>query len=463
MSIRSYLIICLWVFTQACQLTPRGEEGPVYRLYKKITIPPAFVQHQDTLAFGGDIRVGDLLNNGEAAFVVYQAANSVPGGATQPCFLGAFNLAGEVLWQKGRRGRQPNRPGPVAIHDIDADGESEVICLFAPDTEAVKPFSMKNVALMILNGTDGTVEKSARPDELLKATGKGPNWVHQRILIANLRGLPTPRDFIIKLGKTIYAFDDQLQLLWTYFNPNDQYQNCPAYIPAVGDINNDGQDEINGGYYLLDQDGKVLWEKRLGKNMDSVAIDYWGSDTIRRAFCSGFGFVMDHRGDTLLVLGEDQIPHGQELRVGDFDPNLPGREMMIRYNGHRTGVKLIAQSGEVIRNFDVDESPNNTGMEVVYWNGPGQPAMLYNGGALWTGEGKLLCHFPALKNPPAGHQRQGWYHCIPADLTGDRGEEVILYNPWERHLFIYTANRRGWKKPVYFKPADRQYNTRLMD
>jgi hypothetical protein len=235
--------------------------------------------------------------------------------------------------------------------------------------------------------------------------------VHQRILIANLCGNDTSQDFIIKLGTRIIAFDHELNVLWTYTNSWDEYQNCPAYIPSVGDMDDDGLDEINGGYYILAADGIPVWEKKLGKNMDSVTINWWDHKKKKRAFASGFGHVLDREGNILLQLGGKEVPHGQELRVADFEGTLPGNEMIVRYNGHNEQVMLVGNSGKIIRRFTINRSPNNTGMEVVYWFGTGKPAMLYNGGMLWKGDGSRSFVLPGLP-PVRGAARQGWYHCI---------------------------------------------------
>ncbi|WP_373511860.1 hypothetical protein [Persicitalea sp.] len=431
-------------------------------LHQKIPIPSAFLTTIDGLTYAGDLRLGDLTNDGQADFIVYRAANSVDGGAVQPCFLGAFDQNGKVLWQKGEGGLQPNRPGPVVVFDIDGDGKTEVLTFFVKDTETVVPQSMANVVVQILDGSTGRVKQQASPPQLTSSRGQGPNWVHQRILIANLRGNSTPQDFIVKLGKKIIAFDNELRVLWTYENEWDEYANCPAYVPAVGDMDNDGRDEINGGYYVLSPDGKPLWEKKLGKNMDAVVIDYWDNYEKKRAFCSGFGHVMDEKGNAILALGEEVVPHGQELRVAHFSDDLPGPQMMIRYNGHNTDMMLVGQNGKIIRKFKVNESPNNTGMDAIYWEGSGQPAYLYNGGTLWNGQGRLAHTFTELPSVQ-GNLRQGWYHCVPADICGDAREEAVLYNPWDRYVFIFTPapfRKTAFKK---YQPGPRQYNVRLLD
>ena len=430
-------------------------------LYKKVMVPEGLRTVSHELEYGGDVRIGDLQNNGEVDLLVYRAAAFQDGGACQPSFLGAFTQNGKILWTKGKGGFQPNRPGPVAIYDIDADGKTEVICLFTEHPETVESHSMKNVSIMILDGETGNIKQQASPPQLTSSTGEGPNWVHQRIFICNLSGHKTPQDFIIKLGTKIIAFNQNLEVLWNYENEWDEYQNCPAYIPCVGDMDGDGLDEINGGYFILDASGKPVWEKKLGKNMDSVAIDFWDSKTEKRAFGSGFGYVLDKQGNTILKLGEELVPHGQELRVGDFDINSPGNEMIIRYNGHFEQVLLVGNSGKILSRFDLNFSPNNTGMEVVFWNGHEKEALLYNGGMLWKGDGSQSCKLPGLPQE-TGNKRQGWYHCIPANITGDECEEVLAYNPWSTEIFIFTQKGSDSKKFHGYSATPRQYNARLM-
>ena len=126
----------------------------------------------------------------------------------KPCFIGAFNLEGEPMWEVGAGPTQPSRPGPVAIHDIDGDrdGHAEIICFFKIEGDA-EPDSLSNVVIQIRDGVTVEVKAQSAPPDLTKCSGEGTNWVHQRILIAKLRGLDTPRKFVIKLGSVVIAFD----------------------------------------------------------------------------------------------------------------------------------------------------------------------------------------------------------------------------------------------------------------
>lgn len=425
-------------------------------LLKGVAVPDRFLAKSQYGLFGGDIRIGDLTGDGRMDLLVYRSVDGV-----KPCFIGAFTLEGEILWQRGGMGDQPIRPGPVAIHDIDGDGNSEVICFFHDPTVSCPPESLQDVVVQILDGATGNMERSVHPQEFDVIHGEGPNWVHQRLLVANLRGSPNPRDFIVKLGSSILAFNHRLEVIWRHTNSWVEYSRCPAYIPCVGDIDGDGKDEINGGYFLLDDDGAPFWEKQLGRHMDSVAISEWDNGQVR-AFCSGYGHVMDCHGNEILRLGEHNVPHGQELRVGRFDASKPGMQMMIRYNGHTPDVLLVGQMGEVLRRFRVNESPNNTGMETIWWQGPSETALLYNGGSLWRGDGNKYSDLPGLP-PVRGDARQGWYHCIPVDVSESPGEEILVYNPWDRHVFLFSKGDQKGRRMKRFNAGPRQYNVRLMD
>ncbi len=428
-------------------------------LLARVEIPEpvlaTYVFEGQTLEYGGDIRVGDLTGNGTVDLIAFRTGQ----GGFKPNFIAAFTLDGELLWQVGSGGGQPARPGPLAVYDINEDGKAEIITLFhQPSGEPTDTF--RDCVFQIRDGTTGDVLQEAKPPIFDSISGDGPNWVHQRILICNLRGTDAPQDFIIKLGEKVLAFDDSLRMLWEYTIPWNEYSACSSYIPSVGDIDGDGMDEINGGYYLLDQDGTVLWEKQVAPHMDSVAIVPWDKGTMR-AICSGHGHVLDEQGNVILSLGDQWVPHGQEVRVAHF-LEMDEHQMAIRYNGHTPQVIVVDTAGTVRYQFEINQSPNNTGMEAVYWNGLDKPALLYNGGQLYNGAGTLFQALPDLPEPH-GPARMAWYHCIPGDFTGDAREDIILYNPWDRYVYLYTPYPYYPAKHQAYQATPKQYNVRLMD
>ena len=451
------LALTLWAAgSLSAAAEPRGQ--PI--LFRRVEVPGRLTTTETVegarLTYGGDVRIGDLTGDGQVDFVVFR---NVPN-TTKPSYLAAFAIDGNILWESGSGGGQPVRPGPVAMHDFDGDGRAEVLCFFVDGSEAPGD-SLADVVLQLRDGATGRVLRQSAPGELRAQRGDGPNWVHQRLLACNLRGTDSPRDFVVKVGDKLFAYDEALRPLWTYRIRWNAYGRCGAYIPAVGDIDGDGRDEVNGGYFLLDAHGKPLWENPLGSHMDSVAIAEWDGGRMR-AICSGFGHVVDARGRVVLRLGEGLVPHGQEVRVADFLPESPGPEMAIRWNGHAPDVIVVTRTGKVAHRFRLNDSPNHTGMEAVFWHGPDGPAILYNGGMLWTGRGEPLAALPGLPEP-IGPSRMGWYHAIPANVCGDAREDVVVYNPWTAAIWIYTP--APFERAAFggYVPTARQCNVRLMD
>jgi len=57
----------------------------------------------------------------------------------------------------------------------------------------------------------------------------------------------------------------------------------------------------------------------------------------------------------------------------------------------------------------------------------------------------------------------GWHHCIPANICGDARQEVVLYNPWDPQIYIYTPSPAEPDAYTGYIAGPRQYNPRLMD
>ncbi|MFP4249557.1 MAG: hypothetical protein ACLFU7_07845 [Armatimonadota bacterium] len=446
-------------------------------LWREVAVPEEFQGPGPAGPCGGDIRVGDLDGDGRADFVCFRNLAGL-----KPAFIGAFDLDGEALWSFGDPSREvlvveedgekrvgltpPERPGPVAVADVDGDGRTEVLALvLAKNVERTHHWQLDGVEFVLLDGATGEVKRRGRCETLTAADAYvdgdllPANFVHLRLMLADLRGCGRPGDFVLKAGKTVFAFTDEFELLWTYDCPWNRYPEHCAYIPAVGDVDGDGRDEVNLGNALIDADGEPLWERFLGAHNDSVLVEEWEGRL--RAICSGHGHVLDERGKALVRLGGQHVPHGQEVRCGNLRADSPGNELVLRYDGHTPRVMIVGIEGEVLDRFEVPESPNNTGLEVVRWNGSAEPAVIYSPAALVDGFGRAVSDFPGLPEPSGG--RQGWFHCVPADICGDARDEVVLFDPQAASVFIYTPAPLDANAYVGYEHTARQYNARLMD
>ncbi|MFB6295361.1 MAG: hypothetical protein ABEH66_00770 [Halobacteriales archaeon] len=457
--------------------------------WRKIAIPEEFLvtrkgfhgslspdkPNLESFTFGGDIRIGDLTGDGRVDFLVYRSTEgrvtgTQPGGL-KPTFIGAFDMDGEPLWSVGGGGNSPSRPGPVAVYDMTGNGTEDVVHFWHKpgDGEDVNRLSHADVVVQIRNGSTGEVIREAAPDVITQQTAKdsiSPNrpTLHQRILIANFRGMNRPRDFVIKLNNTYIAMTDELEVLWTYA-PEGTFQRPYhlAYIPAVGDLDGDGKDELFGGYFVTDDDGTEVWKEKLAPNMDSVRIAEW--DGANRAIASGYGCVLSGDGEVILKLGEDLVPHGQEVRVADFHSGYEGNEMVLRAYGHKPDVHLISsEHNRIVSTVELQSSPTNVGMEPVYWDGPNERALLHNGGWLWNmeqGEGVPLPDLPPAKGSEI--HRMSFYHVIPANIVGDKREELVMWDQMGQYVYVYAHAPVEESSSLEYEHGERQYNPRLMD
>lgn len=446
-------------------------------LWREVPVPEEMLGEGPAGPCGGDVRIGDLTGDGRVDFVCYRNLAGL-----KPAFIGAFDAEGEPLWGFGdaerevtvvekdgeeRRGLEPpERPGPVAVADIDGDGRAEVIALVLEEgVERTHHWRMDGVEMVVLDGATGEMKHRAVSDELRAADAYvdgdllPANYVHQRLILCDLRGSGSPRDFVVKVGRRLFAFTGRFELRWTYDCPWNRYPEHCCYIPAVGDVDEDGRDEVNLGNAVIDDDGEPMWERFLGEHNDSVLIEPW--DGRPRAICSGYGHVLDERGEPLVRLGGGEVPHGQEVRCGHVRDDAPGPQLVLRYDGHQPLLKVVDRDGEVVDRFEVPASPNNTGLEIVRWRGPGGPDVIFTPAALIDGHGRPVAEFPELPEPGGG--RQGWYHCFPANVCGDEREEVILYDPLGPSVFIYAAGPCDDDAYADYLHGPRQYNARLMD
>ncbi|MDP6361548.1 MAG: hypothetical protein QF473_40975, partial [Planctomycetota bacterium] len=125
--------------------------------------------------------------NGLVDFLVYKSL-----GGMKPCFLGAFDLDGEPMWSVGDprltvadadgddllRTTSPDRPGPVAICDLDGDGDLDAVT-----AEDDKPMVVRQGSVVLAGMPDGVTHLALAypgsddyaPDGAMAERVLGPN------------------------------------------------------------------------------------------------------------------------------------------------------------------------------------------------------------------------------------------------------------------------------------------------
>jgi len=401
----------------------------------------------DTRGFGvsRNLRFGDLDGDGKIDVLIPQQKRHGPGdGHSEVGCLTAMTFDGERLWQNGTADSWNHlltNDVAVQVHDIDGDGKREVV--YCRDFEIV-----------IADGATGetrrkvpTPETPREPDPLKRGPPRFRRILGDSMAFADLRGTGHRRDIILKdRYRNIWAFDDQLQQLWTLKLNTGHY-------PFPHDVDGDGRDEIAVGYSLVSPDGKVIFsnEKSLQDHADGVAIVALkeGSDKrlLTAASDEGF-FITDMTGN---ILKHHQIGHVQTLSVANYRPDLPGLEVATSNFWGNQGILHFFDADGNLYN-DIEPAQHGTPMLPVNWTGDGvefwalSPHPTYGG--LYDGWGKRVVRFPTDGHPDM---------CTAVlDLTGDARDEIVVWDPWE--IWVYTQSDAPKSGKLYKPQRSSTYN-----
>ena len=389
---------------------------------------PVVAKRLDTRGFGTarHIRFGHLQGTERLDVLLAQNLKLVPGNddyATVRC-LTALDLDGGVLWQFGEPSADFDAAMltadvPVQIYDLDGDGRDEVLCL-------------KNFKLYVLDGRTGAV-KNVRPLPLAPRTENHfGRLVGDSIVLANLRGLDRPRDLLVKNRyRQLWAFDDELNLLWTHDFPHWS----TGHFAQPYDFDGDGRDELFIGYGLLGPDGELRWEHRWPDHTDEIAIGPFDPERagVQIAIASSDdGFNLLAPDGT--VLHREMLGHAQRLSAARFRDDLPGLQFyVVTYWGYAGIISLHDCRGR--RLLELEPTSLGNVLSPVNWTGQGVELALLSGsvahGGMLDGHGRRVVRFPDDGHPDL---------CADAlDLGGDPRDDIVLWDP--ERLWIYTQDR----------------------
>ena len=448
-----------------------------------------------------DTSVGDLDGDGEYELIVkWDPSNSKDNsqsGYTGNVFLDAYKLDGTRLWRidLGRNIRAGAHYTQFMVYDLDGDGRAELACKTADaaiDGKGVvignPAADFRNSAGYILTGPefftifDGLTGAALATTNYLPARNSDPTSANvnawgdnygnrvDRFLagVAYLDGtrpsLVMCRGYYTRAVLVAWDWrDGQLTRRWTFDSDdgtpgNSAYRGQGAHSLTLGDVDADGRDEIIYGAAAIDDNGKALYNTRLG--------------------------------------------HGDALHLSDMNPDRPGQEVWmiheepasygptgLELRDAKTGALLLGVDGQGVdvgRGVAYDIDPRHRGYEV--WGSRGglysakgnlitssRPSQM-NFAVWWdadllreTLDGTTISKWNWLTNTSAtllsanGAASNNSTKATPnlsADILGDWREEVVLRSTDSRELRIYTTTIPATNR-LYTLMHDAQYRTAI--
>ncbi|WP_249435820.1 rhamnogalacturonan lyase [Paenibacillus sp. Marseille-Q4541] len=329
-----------------------------------------------------DASAGDLDGDGKYELIVkWDPSNSKDNsqsGYTGEVFIDAYKLDGTRLWRigLGKNIRAGAHYTQFMVYDLDGDGKAEVAMKTADGSkdgtgtvigDGTKDYRNSSGYILtgpeyltIFNGLTGKALTTVNYDPPRGTVSSwGDNYGNRvdRFLagIAYLDGerpsLVMARGYYTRSVLVAYDYrNGQLTKRWTFdsnTSGNNAYAGQGNHNLSVGDVDNDGRDEIIYGAMAVDDNGTGLYTTGLG--------------------------------------------HGDAMHLGDLDPDRAGMEVFqvhevpsatagVEFRDARTGALIwgIPTSSDIGRGMAADIDPRYKGEEV------------WAAGALYTAKGQLI-------------------------------------------------------------------------
>jgi rhamnogalacturonan endolyase len=459
--------------------------------YNTISIaPPAGGTTPDGVAYtytANDCSVGDLDGDGEYEIVLKwdptNAKDNSQSGFTGNVYIDGMKLNGTRLWRMnlGINIRAGAHYTQFMVYDLDGDGKAEVACKTAPGTRSGTgsylsngPAASDNDAsdyrnssgyvlsgpeyLTIFNGQTGA---ELITTNYLPARGTVSDWGDSygnrvdRFLacIAYLDGarpsLVMCRGYYTRTVLVAYDYrSGTLSQRWT-FDTNNGYSSYAGqgnHNLSVGDIDNDGFDEIVYGAMCVDHNGAGKWNTGYGHgdamhlsdiDPSRSGLEVWsiheGTST------PGSTLLSASNGSTIWLTANADVGRGC---AGDLTASYAGMEVWGGTADLRSCTNASAGSTPSFNNF------------VVWWDGDELRELLDGDKLDKYGTGRLV----TLYNYESATYCNGSKRTpnLQADILGDWREEVILHSSDNTKLVIFSPTTTTSRK-MYTLMHDKMY------
>lgn len=412
-----------------------------------------------------DCSVGDVDGDGQyELFVKWDPTNSQDNsktGYTGHVYIDCYKLDDTLLWRVdlGCNIRAGAHYTQFMVYDLDGDGKAEMACKTAPGTIDGKgnPVLMgsdkvtddyRNSDGIIIKGSEYLTVFSGKTGENIATTaytparGKQSEWGKdsygnrsERYLacVAYLDGkkasLVMCRGYYQRTALAAYDFDGtNLTLRWLY--DSKMVSSGTAYGQgnhnlSVGDVDNDGKDEIIYGACAFDDDGSLMYRTGIGHG-DAIHLSDLDPDreglevfTPHEETSAAYGYEMHDARTGEIIHG---VKTGTDVGRGlaaDVNKNYRGQEMWAKNEVYDCKGNLLSLSRPSV-NFR------------IYWNGDLYDDLL-DGTKITTFSGATATQQSNLKDlstidKSASCNSTKATPNLQADILGDWREEVILWS-----------------------------------
>ena len=447
-----------------------------------------------------DCSIGDLDGDHEYEIILkWDPTNShdnAHDGYTGNVFLDAYKMDGTLLWRidLGINIRAGAHYTQFMVYDLDSDGKAEVACKTADGTIdgmgnviGDPNADYRNSTGRILSGPEFLTLFNGETGEALATTdyipprGSLSQWGDTygnrcdrflgciayldgvRPSLVMCRGYYTARNGIT--GRTVLAAWDwensRLTNRWTFdANPsqNSDYLGQGNHNLSVGDVDDDGFDEIVYGACCIDHDGTGLYTTGLGHGDAMHMSDMDPNHPGLEVFCiHETPSLYGPNGGDFRAAGTGEIIYGidgHNTDVGrgcacDIDPRYVGYESWMSSDNYIYDVNgnAIYGKGSASQNF------------CIWWDGDLLRELLDGTTiAKWKWDAATPYKKNLLYSPAGTTSNNGTKQtpCLSADIFGDWREEVIWRKSNNQELLIFTTTIPTTNR-IYTLMHDPQY------
>lgn len=463
-----------------CEMTPALAANFYRSIPLNMNVPDPSFEY-----LPGDAAVGDLDGDGEYEIVLKREVNptdnTADGGPQRgTMLLEAYRMDGSFMWRinMGKNIRQGPHYTPFIVYDLDGDGRDEIAIRTAEGTEFGDGYVIGDVDgdgktdyvnpktglvlegpefLSVIDGATG-IELARtgyipRGDEATWKEYWGDNWgnrIDRFLMGVGDFGGSRPNIAICRgyyHNFQIWAVEytgGELQVRWK-FNTDPNYPSYRAqgnHNLSIGDVDNDGYDEIIYGACAIDHNGKGMYSTGLGHG-DALHLGDFdperpGLEVLdcheepKEYGSAGTEFRDAASGRLIFGLPGGGADVGRCL-VADIDPDYPGCEIWSSASGG-----IYTCKGQLITTSLPQSTKNADSYNMaIWWSGSLNRQLLDRGVINSYKEGRLLTIYDLGITFCNGTKSNP---CFYGDIWGDWREEIICASTDGKSLKIFTTD-----------------------